>query len=131
MFDITEEDAIKFAFDVRPELISAKKAEEAAKMNLRATRREFTPNLGVYGTYQNGIGNDYNVQSGQLGVGLNYNGLNIWRIKKEVDQAKAEYNLGKAKLNLVKAKNVLEVAKVQLSRIMGVPEYTNYELSDQ
>lgn len=91
LFDITEEDAIKFAFDVRPELISAKKEADAAKMNLRAARREFTPNLGIYGSYQNGLGNEYNLQSGQIGVGLKYNGLNIWRLKKEVDQAKAEY----------------------------------------
>ena len=51
--------------------------------------------------------------------------------KPKIDVVTAEYNLGKAKLNLVKAKNVLEVAQVQLSQIMGIPEYTNYELSDQ
>ena len=96
LFDITEEDALNIAFDVRPELIAAKKAAEAAKMNLRATRREYTPNLGVYGSYGNGIGNDYNLQSGQIGVGLNYNGLNIWRVKKQVDEAKAEYKKAQA-----------------------------------
>jgi len=92
LYDITEEDAIKIALDVRPELISAKKTSEAAKMNLRAAKREFTPNIGIYGSYQNGIGSDYNLSSGQFGVGLNYKGLNILRLKKEVDEARAEYN---------------------------------------
>ena len=50
--------------------------------------------------------------------------------KAKLDVVTADYNLGKAKLNLVKAKNILEVAQAELSRIMGFPEYTNYELSD-
>ncbi len=96
LFDITEENAINTAFEVRPELISAEKMAEAAKMNLRAARRDFTPNLGIYGSYNNGIGNEYNLQSGQVGVGLTYNAFNILRIKKQVDQAKAEYKRAKA-----------------------------------
>ena len=92
LFDITEEDAIKTAFEVRPELIAAKKTADAAKMNLRATRREFAPDLGLYGSYGNGIGNEYNLQSGQIGVSLGYNALNILSLKKQVDQARAEYN---------------------------------------
>ena len=38
-------DAIKMAMDIRPELLSAEKSTNAAKMNLRATRREFAPDL--------------------------------------------------------------------------------------
>lgn len=91
LFDITEEDAIKTAFEVRPELIAAKKTADAAKMNLRATRREFAPDLGLYGSYGNGIGNEYNLQSGQVGVSLGYNALNVLSLKKQVDQARAEY----------------------------------------
>ncbi len=96
LFDITEEDAIKTALEIRPELIAAKKSADAAKMNLRATRREFTPNLGIFGSYGNGIGNEYNLQTGQVGVGLNYSALNIWRIKKQVDEAKATFKKANA-----------------------------------
>ena len=96
LFDITEENAINTAFDVRPELISAKKLADAAKMNLRAARRNFAPDLGIYGSYGNGIGNEYNLQSGQIGVGLSYSGLNILKIKKQVTQANAEYKKAKA-----------------------------------
>ncbi|MBR1373183.1 TolC family protein [bacterium] len=91
LFDITEEDAINSALEVRPELIAAKKNAEAAKMNLRAAKREFTPNIGIYGSYQNGLGNDYDLRSGQVGLGLNYSGFNMLRLKKQVDEAKAEY----------------------------------------
>ena len=102
LFDITEEDAIKTAFDVRPELIAAQKAAEAANMNLRAARREFTPNLGIFGSYGNGIGNEYNLQTGQVGVGLSYSALNIWRVKKQVDEARASYNKANAEYEDVK-----------------------------
>ena len=96
LFDITEEDAIKTAYEVRPELIMAKKSADAAKLNLRAARREFAPDLGLYGSYGNGIGNEYNLQSGQIGVSLGYNGLNILKLKKQVDQARAEYKKANA-----------------------------------
>ncbi len=102
LFDITEENAIKTAFDIRPELVAAQKASEAAKMNLRAIRREYAPDLGIFGSYSNGIGNKYNLQSGQVGVSLNYNGLNIARIKKQVDEANAEYKKAKAEYEDVK-----------------------------
>ena len=102
LFDITEEEAIKTAFEVRPELLAAKKSADAVKMNLRATRREFTPNLGIYGSYGNGIGNDYDLRSGQIGVGLNYSALNVWKVKKQVDEAKAEYNKAKAQYEDIK-----------------------------
>lgn len=90
-FDINVEDAIKTAFEVRPELISAQKNVDAAKMNLRAQRRNFTPDLGVYASFEYGIGNDYNIRSTQVGAGLNYNTFNIALTKKEIDQARAEY----------------------------------------
>ena len=111
LFDVTEESAINTAFDVRPELIAAKKAADAANMNLRATRREFAPDLGIYGSYGNGIGNEYNLQSGQVGVGLTYNALNILRVKKQVDQAKAEYKRAKAQYEDVKHNVYFNVKK--------------------
>lgn len=101
-YDTTFENAIKTAFDVRPELISAKKSVDAAKMNLRATRREYAPDLGIFAEYDNGIGNKYNVQSAQIGVGLSYTALNIVRVKKQIDEARASYNKSKAEYDNAK-----------------------------
>ncbi len=101
-FDITSDDAIKMAMDIRPELLSAEKSATAAKMNLRAIRREFTPNIGAYGSYSYGLGNDYNLRSTQIGVGLNYSALNIWRTKKQIDEAKAEYEKSLAQYDSIR-----------------------------
>ena len=113
-YDITEEDAIKTAMEVRPELNSAVKTTKAAKMKLRAARREYAPDLGVYGSYGNGIGNDYNVSSAQVGVGLNYSNLNILRTKKLVDQAKAEYYRTQAQLDSTKDNVYYNVKKAYM-----------------
>lgn len=110
-YDKPLEEVINTAFEVRPELISAEKMVKAAKMNLRATRREFTPNIGAYGSYGNGIGNDYNVSSAQLGVGLNYSGLNLVKTKKQVNQARAEYNKSQAEYDAVKDDVYLNIKK--------------------
>ena len=111
LFDITEENAIKTALEVRPELIAAYKTANAAKMNLRAMRREFTPDLGVFGSFRYGIGNDYNLHSGQIGVGLNYTALNIMRIKKQIDEAKAQYRKANAQYEDVKHNVYFNVKK--------------------
>lgn len=102
LFEVTEEDALQKAFEVRPELISALKTADAAKMKLRAVRREYTPNIGIFGSYSNGIGNEYNLQSGKIGVGLNYDSLNIVRIKKQMDEARANYKMAKAQYEDIK-----------------------------
>ena len=131
-FDITSEKAIKMAMEVRPELISAEKSANAAKMNLRAKRREFTPNLGLYGSYGNGIGNDYNLRSVQLGASLNYSSFNIMKNAKQISQAKAEYekslaefdntkhsvyyNVKKAYIDLQTNKEAIIIAKLALDQ---------------
>ena len=150
-FSIDSDEAIKLAYELRPELISAQKEMEAAKMNLRAERRNFTPNIGVYGSFGNNLGNEYDVRTGQIGVGLNYDGLNIVRLKKQVYEAHSTYNMTKARYQEVKdtvyynvkkcytelqtaseaiviAKLALEQAKEQYRQVVGqkgMPIYTS------
>lgn len=132
LFDVTEEDAIKTAYEVRPELVMAKKSADAAKMNLRATRREFMPDLGLYGSYTNGIGHEYDQKSAQVGVALNYSALNVLKLKKQVDQASAEYkkaiaeyeetkntvyyNVKKSYMDLETVKESIVIAKLALDQ---------------
>ena len=132
LFDITEEEAIKTASEVRPELISAKKNADAAKMNLRAMRREFTPDLDIYGSFTNGVGHEYSSKSGKVGVGLYYTSLNIWKVKKQIDQARAEYkkaiaqyeetkndvyyNVKKGYMDLETVKESIVIAKLALDQ---------------
>lgn len=51
--------------------------------------------------------------------------------KPKIDVAIAEYNAGNAKLNLVKAVNTLETAKVELANTLGLPKFSNFELTDE
>ena len=113
-YDITSDNAIKMAMDVRPELISAQKSTKAAKMNLRAARREFAPNIGAFGSYSYGIGNDYNIRTGQVGVGLNYNAFNIMLTKKQIDEAKAVYKKSLAQYDSIKDTIYFNVKKAYL-----------------
>lgn len=103
--------AINTALEVRPELISAKKNVDAAKMNLRARRRDFTPDLGIFAGFGNNIGNKYNLRSSQVGVGLNYTNLNLMRTKKEIDEAKAALKKSEAEYEDVKHTVYLNVKK--------------------
>ena len=113
-FSITSEEAIKKAMEVRPELISAEKSVHAAKMNLRAAKREFTPNLGLYGSLDLGLGSEYNLTSTQFGADLSYNNFNILKTKRQITQAKAEYEKILAELNSTKDAVYYNVKKAYL-----------------
>ena len=121
-FDITEEDALSTALDVRPELVSAKKSVAAAKMNLRAARRDYTPNLGAFASYAYGIGNEYNIRSTQVGLGLSYNSLNIWQIKKQIDEASAIYKKAQADYDDVKDTVYFNVKKNYIDLLTAMEE---------
>lgn len=113
-FDGTFEEVISNAMEVRPELISAQKNLEAAKMDLRAARRDFAPDLNLSGSYGNGLGNKYDVTSAQIGVDLKYSSVNLWRVKKQVDEAKARYKRTLAEYNETKDEVYYNVKKTYL-----------------
>ena len=113
-FDVTAEEAIEKAMEVRPELLSAQKSAKAAKMNLRAARREFAPDLGIFGGYDLGVGNEYNTSTAQFGADLSYTNFNILRTKKQINQAKAEYQRSLAELDSTKDAVYYNVKKAYL-----------------
>ena len=110
IFEINLDEALENAYKVRPEFLSAAKRTESAKMDLRASRRAFTPNVSINAGYGNTIGTmDYN--SYQFGVGLNYNALNIMKTKKKIDEAKAIYKKNQVDLADLKQDLYLNVNK--------------------
>ncbi len=113
-YNITQEDVITKAFEVRPELISAKKMTEAAKLDLREKRREYTPNLGAFASFGNGRYEDYNMQNYQVGLSLEYSALNILRVKKQIDEAGAVYKKSLADLETVKHDVYMNVKQAYL-----------------
>lgn len=113
-YDITQEKAIAKAFEVRPELLSAQKISEAAKLDLREKRREYTPSLGIFASYGNGRTEDYTLQNYQMGVSLEYSALNILRVKKQIDEASAVYKKSLADLDSVRHDVYINVKQAYL-----------------
>ena len=131
-YDVNFPDLIKTAEASRPALLAAKKAMDAAEMNVRSAKRSFTPDLSAFGGYDHGgrqIDNDYGYQ---FGVQLNYTAMNLMLLKKQVDEAKATYNkavadyeqqkqnvyleVKSAYINLLNSHDSLDVAKLALQQ---------------
>ena len=131
-YEVNFPDLIKTAEESRPALLVAKKAMDAAEMNVRAAKRAFTPDLSGFAGYDHGgrqIDNDYGYQ---FGVQLNYTAMNLMLLKKQVDEAKATYNkavadyeqqkqnvyleVKSAYINLLNSHDSLDVAKLALQQ---------------
>ena len=131
-YEVNFPDLIKTAEESRPALLAAKKAMDAAEMNVRAAKRAFTPDLSGFAGYDHGgrqIDNDYGYQ---FGVQLNYTAMNLMLLKKQVDEAKASYNkavadyeqqkqnvyleVKSAYINLLNSHDSLDVAKLALQQ---------------
>ena len=88
---------------------------DAAELNVRAAKRAFTPDLSAVGAYQHGgarVNSDYGYQ---FGVQLNYTGLNLMRLKKQVDEASATYKKYVADYEQQKQNVYLEVKSAYIS----------------
>ena len=114
-YNVNFPDLLKTAEASRPALLSSKKLRDAAELNVRAAKRAFSPDLSAFGSYNQGgrqIDSDYGYQ---VGVQLNYNALNLMLLKKQVDQAKAEYKKAVADYEQQKQNVYLEVKSAYIS----------------
>ena len=114
-YDVNFPDLLKTAESSRPALLSAKKAMDAAELNVRAAKRAFTPDLSGFASYDHGgrqIDSDYGYQ---FGVQLNYSALNLMLLKKQVDEAKATYQKYVADYEQQKQNVYLEVKSAYIS----------------
>lgn len=90
-YDVNFTDLIQIAQDSRPTLLAAKKRMDAAEIAVKATKRAFTPDVSAFGSFQYG-GREINSDHGyQAGVQLQYSGVNLMLLKKQVDEANATY----------------------------------------
>lgn len=115
LYDVNFPDLIKTAESSRPSLLSAKKLMDAAELNVRSAKRAFTPDISAFGSYNNGgrqMDNDYGYQAG---IQLNYTGLNIMLLKKQVDEAKATYQKYVADYEQQKQNVYLEVKSAYIN----------------
>ncbi len=131
-YDVKFPELLKTAQESRPALLSAKKAMDAAEMNVRASKRAFAPDLSAFGSYSNGgrrIDSDYGYQ---FGVQLNYNAMNVMLLKKQVDEMNATYKklvadyeqqkqnvyleVKSAYINLLNSHDSIDVSKLALQQ---------------
>ena len=108
-------DLIKTAQESRPSLLSAKKKMDAAELTVRASKRAYTPDISAFGSYQHGgreINGDYGYQ---FGAQLQYSGVNLMKLKKQVDEATATYKKAVADYEKERQNVYLDVKSAYIS----------------
>lgn len=129
-YSVNFADLIQTVQKTRPSLLAAKKRMDAAELNVRAAKRAFTPNVNAFGSYMYGgreINSDYGYQAG---VELSYSGVNLMLLKKQVEEANANYkkyvadyeqekqnvylDVKSAYINLVNSHDSINVSKLAL-----------------
>ena len=123
-------DLIQVAQNSRPSLLAAKKRMDAAEVAIRASKRAFTPNIDGFAQYQYGgreINSDYGYA---VGVELQYANVNLMMLKKQVEEATANYkkyvadyeqekqnvylDVKSAYINLINSYDAIRVSKLAL-----------------
>ena len=131
-YQIAVEDAVNTAFETSPELLAAKKKADASGLLVRASRRAFAPNVSGFGSYTRGgkkLDTDYGYQ---FGAQITYQNVNLMLLKKQVDEAKANYKkdladyentkqtlyfeVKQAYINLTNAQESIVVAKLSMDQ---------------
>ena len=114
-YDVNFADLIDTAQSSRPSLLSAKKRMDAAEVAIRASKRAYTPNISAFGTYQYGgreVNSDYGYQAG---VQMQYAGVNLMLLKKQVDEATATYKKAVADYEQEKQNVYLDVKSAYIN----------------
>ncbi len=114
-YQVNFTDLIKTAQESRPSLLSAKKKMDAAELTVRASKRAYTPDISAFGSYQHGgreINGDYGYQ---FGAQLQYSGVNLMKLKKQVDEATATYKKAVADYEKERQNVYLDVKSAYIS----------------
>ncbi len=131
-YNIDVEQAVKTAFETRPDLLAAKKQADASELLVRSAKRAFTPDITGFASYSRGgrkVDTDYGYQ---FGAQIAYSSVNLLLLKKQIDEAKATYKrdlanyentkqtvyfeVKEAYLNLVNAQDSIGVAKLSMDQ---------------
>ena len=108
-YDVKFEDVLKIAYESRPELMAAKKKMEGSKLLVKSSKVAFLPDIRGYGTYTNGgkkVDMDYGYQ---IGAQLAYSNVNLFLMKKQVDEANMTYKKDQADYEVQRQKVYLDV----------------------
>lgn len=113
-YDITFDESLKIAYDQNPSLLAAKKKMEGSKLLIKSTKVAFLPDIQAFGNYTNGgkkPGDDYGYQ---IGGQLSYSNINLYLLKKQVDEAKLTYKKDQADFEIQRQKIYLDVKQAYI-----------------
>ena len=108
-YDVKFEEILNIAYESRPELMAAKKKMEGSKLLVKSAKVAFLPDIRGFGTYTNGgkkVDTDYGYQ---IGAQLAYSNVNLYLMKKQVDEAKMTYKKDQADYEIQRQKVYLDV----------------------
>lgn len=108
-YDVNFDDIVQVAYESRPELMAAKKKMEASKLLVKSSKVAFLPDLKGYGSYTNGGKKPDTDYGYQIGAQLAYSNVNLYLLKKQVDEAKMTYKKDQADYEVQRQKVYLDV----------------------
>ena len=108
-YDITFDESLKIACDQNPTLLAAKKKMEGSKLLVQSSKVAFLPNLTGFGSYSSGGGEPAKDYGYQIGAQLSYSNVNLFLLKKQVDEATLTYKKDQADYETQRQKIYLDV----------------------
>jgi outer membrane protein TolC len=108
-YEIKFEDALDTAYNSRPELLAAKKKMEGSKLLIKSSKVAFLPDIRGYGTYSQGGARPDTDYGYQIGAQFAYSNVNLYLLKKQVDEANLTYKKDQADYEVQRQKVYLDV----------------------
>lgn len=140
-FDITLEEAVKKAFENRPDLKSTITKETIANESVKLAKKDYMPALTSYANYGVG-GQQFPLDNGwSFGANVNIPVFNGLLTKNQVNEAKANLDVAKSNIEILKQNIYLQVQQayinlVESEKIIPITEVTvkqareNFELAN-
>lgn len=113
-YDITFDEAFKIASEQNPNLLAAKKKMEGSKLLIKSSKVAFLPDLKGFGSYTRGGKNPDTDYGYQIGAQLTYSNLNLFMLKKQVDEANLTYKKDQADYEVQRQKVYLDVKQAYI-----------------
>ena len=113
-YDITFDEALEIAYKQSPTLAAAKKKMEGSKLLVKASKVAFLPDLNGFGSYVNGGKTPSTDYSYQIGAQLSYTNMNLFLLKKQIDEAKLTYKKDQADYEVQRQKVYLDVKQAYI-----------------
>jgi outer membrane protein TolC len=116
-YDISFEDAIKTAYNSRPDLKSLAVKENAAKESIKLVKKDYLPSLSGFTNYGIG-GQQFPLDNGwSVGANVNVPIFNGFLTKSQINEAKANLDIAKSDVEILRQNIYLQVQQAYINLI--------------